>query len=202
MDLKEKIDMYGRMAIALETIESCSEFTNIIPEVRSNLIFAKPNPKAKEDVLAIDGRITIVNGRPHASGKPKFGTSSHMARLIIELSKIDPNFRAGVDFANNPQFAKWLKEYCRNRGWVFSVIDRTKEPEEIREIEGESMPWKVQEAVKAANGQVPKIFYETGAVGKEPVSVLLGRDPIEVAEQVCMIARLYHAERRGEDRKN
>ncbi len=202
MNLEEKIDMYGRMTIALETIESCNEFTDIIPEVRSNLVFARHNPKEENDVLAIDGRITIVNRMPYASGKPKFGTSSHMARLIVELSKIDPYFRAGIDFANNPQFAKWLKEYCRNKGWVFSVIDRTREPDEIREVEGASMPWKVQEAVKSANGQVPKIFYETGAIGKEPVSVLLGKDPIEVAEQVCMIARLYHAERRGEDRKN
>ena len=44
-----------------------------------------------------------------------------------------------------------------------------------------------------SGGRVPKITYETGAVGKEPVSVLLGRDPIEVAVEVCKIARLYHA---------
>lgn len=38
---------------------------------------------------------------------------------------------------------------------------------------------------------MPKIFYETGAVGKELVSVLVRKDPIEVAEQACEIARLY-----------
>ena len=50
-------------------------------------------------------------------------------------------------------------------------------------------------AIDAAGGRVPKVFYETGAVGKEPVSVLIGKDPIVVAEQVCEIARLYNGER-------
>ena len=54
------------------------------------------------------------------------------------------------------------------------------------------MPWKVGEAVRAAGGRAPKIFYETGAVGKEPVSVLVGRDPLEVAGQICTLARDYH----------
>jgi hydroxymethylpyrimidine/phosphomethylpyrimidine kinase len=139
---------------------------------------------------------------PHASGKPKFASSSHMARLIIELNKVYSNFRSGINFANNPHLAKWLEEYCRDKGWVFSVIDRSKEPDEIKDAEGASMPWKVNEAIKAAGGQVPKIFYETGAIGKEPVSVLVGKDPIEVADQVCSIARLYYAESKGEDRKD
>ena len=57
------------------------------------------------------------------------------------------------------------------------------------------MPWKVAEAVRAAGNRAPKIFYETGALGKEPVSVLVGGDPIEVVEQVCEIARRYAHER-------
>jgi predicted fused transcriptional regulator/phosphomethylpyrimidine kinase len=202
MNRENEIDMFGRMAIALELIENCHEFKYLVPEVRSNLVFSKPSPKNKNDVLAIDGRITIVNGMPHASGKPKFGSSSHMARLIIELNKVDTNFRSGINFANNPHLAKWLEEYCRENEWVFSIIDRSKEPDEIKEAEGASMPWKVKEALKAAKGQVPKIFYETGAIGKEPVSVLVGNDPIEVANQICLIARLIYAERSGEDRKN
>jgi predicted fused transcriptional regulator/phosphomethylpyrimidine kinase len=136
-----------------------------------------------------------VNGQPHAAGKPRFGASSHMARLIVEVGKRDQSIRAGIDFANDPKLANWLEEYCKTKGWTFSVIDRRNEPEDIREAEGQSMPWKVAEAIRAAGGCVPKIFYETGAVGKEPVSVLVGEDPIEVAEQACKIARLYHGRR-------
>jgi hydroxymethylpyrimidine/phosphomethylpyrimidine kinase len=188
----ELIEMYGKISIAIDQIEQCPEFTSLIPEVRSNLVFARKNARTREDVLAIDGRITVVNHMPHAAGKPKFGASSHMARLIIEIRKYDPSLRAGIDFSNTPVLTRWLAEYCRKNDWTFSVIDRRNEPEEIRQAEGASMPWKVQEAVRAAGGKTPKIFYETGAIGKEPVSVLIGSDPLEIADQICTIARLFH----------
>jgi hydroxymethylpyrimidine/phosphomethylpyrimidine kinase len=191
MDLAEEIEMRGKMAVAVDRLEGCKEFALLIPEVRSNLVFALPSSETTEDVLGIEGRMTVVNGMPHASGKPRFGASSHMARLIIQIRKTDSSLRAAVNFANNPTLARWLEEYCRSKGWVFSKIDRHSEPEEIKEEEGASMPWKVKAAIEAAGGRVPKIFYETGAVGKEPVSVLVGEDPIEVAEEVCEIARRY-----------
>lgn len=191
MKLDDEVQMYGKMALAVDLIEGCNEFASLIPEVRTNLVYAQPNARAKDEVLGIDGRITVVNGRPHAAGKPKFGASSHMARLIVEIGKTDSTLRAGVNFANNPALASWLEKYCEAKGWVFSVIDRSKEPEEIKETEGASMPWKVQAAIEAAGGVVPKIFYETGAIGKEPVSVLVGHDPLDVAEEICEIARRY-----------
>lgn len=191
MKLDDEVQMYGKMALAVDLIERCKEFASLIPEVRTNLVYAQANAQAKDDVLGIDGRITVVNGRPHAAGKPKFGASSHMARLIVEIGKTDSTLRAGVNFANNPALASWLEKYCEAKGWVFSVIDRSKEPEEIKEAEGASMPWKVKEAIDAAGGRVPKIFYETGAIGKEPVSVLVGPDPIGVAKDICEIARRY-----------
>jgi hydroxymethylpyrimidine/phosphomethylpyrimidine kinase len=189
---EEGFGMLGRMMVALADIEGCREFAALIPEVRTNLVYARERAKSREDVLAVDGRITVVEGLPRAAGRVKFGASSHMARLVIELRKVDPSVRAGIDFAWTPHLSVWLGRYCREKGWVFSVIDRHGEPEEIREAEGASMPWKVAEAVRAADGRVPKIFYETGAIGKEAVSVLVGRDPVEVAGQACEIARKYH----------
>jgi hydroxymethylpyrimidine/phosphomethylpyrimidine kinase len=114
MKLDDKIEMYGKMAVALETIETCKEFAAMIPEVRANLVYALPGARTRNDVLAIDGRITIVNGMPHAARKPRFGASSHMARLIIEIRKVDPAIWAGVDFANDPKLAKWLKGSCNS----------------------------------------------------------------------------------------
>jgi len=187
--------MIGRMMVALWEIEGCREFAALIPEVRTNLVYAREKAVSREDVLAIDGRITGVDGFPRAAGRVKFGASSHMARLVLELRRLDPSVRAGIDFAWTPPLSRWLDGYCRERGWVFSAIDRHGEPEEIREAEGASMPWKVAEAVRAAGGRVPKVFYETGAVGKEPVSVLVGRDPVEVAGEACGIARKYHGPR-------
>jgi len=188
------IELFGKFSLALDKIEQCKEFVSFIPEVRTNMVYARQGAKTRDDVLAVDGRITVVRGMPYAAGRPRLGASSHMARLIIELAKVDPSYRAGIDFMNNPAFATWLKQYCAEKGWVFSVIDRSSEPEEVKEKECGSMPWKVAEAVRACGGVAPKIFYETGAVGKEPVSVLVGRDPIEVVDQIIEIAKRYLAE--------
>jgi len=191
---EDLIELFGKFSLALDKIEQCKEFASFIPEVRTNMVFAKKDAKARDDVLAVDGRITVVRGMPYAAGRPRLGASSHMARLIIELSRVDSSYRAGIDFMNNPAFAVWLKQYCAEKGWVFSVIDRSNEPEEIKEKECGSMPWKVAEAVRACGGVAPKVFYETGAVGKEPVTVLVGKDPIEVVDQVIEIAKRYTAE--------
>jgi hydroxymethylpyrimidine/phosphomethylpyrimidine kinase len=190
---EEGFGMLGRMTVALGMIEECREFAGLIPEVRTNLVYARKGARTRNDVLAVDGRITVVEGRPRAAGRIRWGASSHMARLVLELRKSDPSVRAGIDLAWTPHLSGWLVKYCRKKGWTFSVIDRRGEPGEIREAEGASMPWKVAEAVRAAGGKVPKIFYETGAIGKEPVTVLVGKDPVEVASQACEIARKYHA---------
>ncbi|MBD3164223.1 phosphomethylpyrimidine kinase [Candidatus Woesearchaeota archaeon] len=184
--------MYGKMYIALQKLEQCKEFSRIIPEVRTNLVYAKPHARRREDVLAVDGRITVVGGFPKAAGKIKFGCSSHMARLIIELGKYNSEFKAGIDFANDGNFAEWLENYCREKKWAFGKIDRSREPQELVNEDKPSMPWKVKQAVESA-GKAPKIFYENSAVGKEPVSVLAGKDPIEVAEQAIEIAKKYRS---------
>jgi hydrogenase maturation factor/predicted fused transcriptional regulator/phosphomethylpyrimidine kinase len=128
---------------------------------------------------------------PYAAGRPRFGASNHMARLILELMKVDPSIRAGINFVSTPALEQWLKKYCTRKGWMYSTIDRAKEPKEVIEKEGASMPWKIKEAVRAAHGKVPKIFNEIGAVGKEDLFVLVGKNPLEVATEVCDIARAY-----------
>lgn len=193
--MDEIIEMYGKMCIALEKIEHCKEFTSLIPEVRTNLVYARKNARGISDVIGVDGRITVIEGMPCAAGRPRFGASSHMARLLLEIRTIEPSVRAGINFANTPELTQWLQDYCRSMRWIFSEIDRSKEPDDIKLEEGASMPWKVREAIRTAGGKVPKLFYETGAVGKEAVSVLVGKDPIEVADEVCKIARVYYDKR-------
>jgi hydroxymethylpyrimidine/phosphomethylpyrimidine kinase len=190
-DLASKIDMIGRMMIALEEIEACREFVALIPEVRTNMVFAQPHAKTLHEVMAVDGRITIINGMPLAAGRVRFGASGHMARLIIELMKTDPSVRAGIDFANPAGFSDWLADYCIQQDWVSAMIDRRNEPAELRIAEGSSMQWKAAEAVRAAGGRVPKIICDAGGMGKEPVCIMVGNEPISVARDACGIARTY-----------
>ncbi len=190
-NLATEIDMFGRITIALEEIEACREFVALIPEVRTNMVFAQPHAKTPDEVMAIDGRITIINSMPQASGRFRFGASSHMARLIIELMKTDPSVRAGIDFANPAGFSDWLTDYCTQHGWVSAMIDRRTEPAQIMIAEGSSMQWKAAEAVRTSGGRVPNIICDAGGMGKEPVCIIVGKEPIGIARDVCGIARDY-----------
>lgn len=190
-DLAADIDMFGRMTIALEEVEACRELAALIPEVRTNMVFAHPHAKTPDEVLAVDGRITIINGMPRAAGRVRFGASGHMARFIIELMKTDPTVRAGIDFANPLGFSDWLSDYCIQQGWASAMIDRRIEPAELRITEGSSMQWKAAESVRATGGRVPKIICDAGGMGKEPVCILVGDEPIGVVRDVCGIARDY-----------
>jgi hydroxymethylpyrimidine/phosphomethylpyrimidine kinase len=183
--------MFGRMTIALEEIEACRELAVLIPEVRTNMVFASPLVKTSDEVLSIDGRITIINGMPRAAGRIRFGASGHMARLIIGLMKTDPSIRAAIDFANPPGFTEWLSLYCRKNVWTLSTINRQNEPQELAAKEGSSMSWKAKESVRVTGGSVPKIICDAGGIGKEPVCVIVGNEPIGLARDLCGIARAY-----------
>ena len=62
MEQVDQIEMRGNMALALDLIEGCSEFAALIPEVRTNLVYALPNAETREDVLAGGGGGKGVKG--------------------------------------------------------------------------------------------------------------------------------------------
>jgi hydroxymethylpyrimidine/phosphomethylpyrimidine kinase len=187
----EKDEVLGNLVRAVHILEASEAFASLIPEVRVNIVYALSNASKIEDVAAIDGRITLVKGKVRAVGYPRFGASDHMARLIIEVMKYDRSYRAGINFAWSPELSDFLKSYALEKGWSFAWIDRTKEPEEVMKVDGKSMPWKVQELLKAGRGKIPKIFYESAGWGKEPLFVLLGENAVKVALEVIDISEAW-----------
>ncbi len=178
------------LARAVQILQNCSEFSLLMPEVRVNLVYALPGAKTSDEVVAIDGRITVVQGLPHASGMPQWGASDHMARLIIEVRKYDPTINAGINFKCDATVIDVVRKYCSEQGTLFGWIDRTKEPAEVAEQDGTSMPWKIKQLASDSGG-IPRLFYEGEGWGKEPLFVALGTDAVEVAGIAIEIARRY-----------
>ena len=183
-------EILGNLVVAVTMLEDCPEFALLIPEVRVNLVYALPGAKTRRDVAAVEGRITAVRERPHASGLPAFGASDHMARLIIEARKYDSAINAGINFKCDKTIIEVVKEYCLKKGLSFGWIDRANEPLEIMESDGASMPWKIGELVRSSGG-LPRLFYEGDGWGKEPLFVALGSDAVEVTTMAMEIARRY-----------
>ncbi len=171
---------------AVKLLEKSSEFAAIIPEVRSNIVMAVENAEVIEQVVGIPGRITTVNGRAKAFMAPDFMNSSHMARLVLAIMKHDPSKRSALNMKYEPA----ILEICEKLGLKVSCYNRAHEPVKVKEIEGGTIPWGVETAIKMA-GTVPDVIYHTGAWGKEPMICLVGSDAVEVAEMAVCIAKLF-----------
>ena len=186
----------GNLVRAVEMLHNCPEFSSLMPEVRVNLVYALPGARTPDEVAAIDGRITVVQGLPHASGMPRWGASDHMARLIIEVRKYDDKINAGINFKCDKTIIEVVQKYCAEKGLLFGWIDRTREPPEITERDGASMPWKIKQLATSCGG-LPELFYEGEGWGKEPLFVALGEDATEVAGIAVEIARRYRQKTKG-----
>lgn len=189
-EIEDKI--LGNLTRAVNLIENVKEFSYLIPEVRVNIVYAKPNALSPKDVAAIDGRITVVNGYPKAAGKPKFGASDHMARAIIEIKKYMPEINAGINLKYTPELSKFIENFADEKGFTYGFIDRRLEPETVSKIDGKSMPWKIKYLIEKF-GYIPKIFYESAGWGKEPLYVIIGKTALEVAEIAVEIAKKWTA---------
>ncbi|MEM3423418.1 MAG: bifunctional hydroxymethylpyrimidine kinase/phosphomethylpyrimidine kinase [Candidatus Micrarchaeia archaeon] len=184
----EKLQVLERLSRAVEMLEKNKEVACLIPEVQSNLVESLPYEYAKNvfDVAGITGRIVKVKDSVKAVGKPEFGASSHVARIVLTVIKHDPQYRACMNIRYSPEVVK----VCEKLGLQVSYFDRKSEPEEVKKIEGGSLPWGVREAI-LKHGRVPDIIYDTGDVGKEPMVRVLGKDAIDVIEKVIAIAKEY-----------
>jgi predicted fused transcriptional regulator/phosphomethylpyrimidine kinase len=177
-----------RLTGAVAMLEGCREFSALVPEVRVNIVCAPEGATDPDQVLGVDGRITVVAGMPKASGPIRAGVSDHMARLVIETSRHDPSIRAGLNFRWNEAISEYVQEYCTTKGLAYGTIDRAVEPKELIGKDKGSIPWKVKHLV-AACGSVPPVFYESRGWGKEPLFFLVGSDPAGVAIRAIEIAK-------------
>lgn len=165
-------------------LEATPEVTMLVPEVGMNIAMAIPHAESIDDVAAIEGRIVKTSEGARAVGNPRFGCSSHLARYILEIIKHDENKRAVI----NLKFSDDILENLEKRGMTVSFYDRRKEPEEIKKVEGMTVPWGVKQAVNRI-GKVPDVIYHRGDVGKEPMIVILGQQAYDLAKHTVQLAR-------------
>lgn len=163
---------------AAEMIEACQEFWPYIAEVGTQVAMALPYPLNEEDVAAIEGRIVKFRNYVKAVGSARFGASRHIARIILTVIKYSPETRAAL----NLHFDSRLAEAFKRAGFTVSSFDRNLEPAEIKSVEGGSLIWGTEEAIKSFGG-VPDIIYDEGGVGKEPMIRVLGKTATEIVNK-------------------
>jgi len=171
---------------AVKVLERNSAFSSIIPESQSNLVMALPYAVDENHVAGIPGRIVKVGNFAKASSCPEFGASHHVASTVLTAMKYDPSIRAGL----NIKYSKEILEICEKLGLKISFYDRKLEPIDVKKIEGMSIKWGTEEAIKKI-GKVPDLIYHTGDWGKEPMITILGKTATEVSKIAISIAEEY-----------
>jgi len=167
---------------AVETLKQNPGFCKLIPEVATNIAYAKENASELDDVAAIPGRIRPALGKPSAVTTAHFGASSHMARTVLRVMQLDPTKRCCM----NIKYSEESVEALKKNGYTAVFFDRMKEPDEIKSVEGRSVPWVVEQAYKEL-GKMPDAVYDKGAVGKEPMIRLIAENPKKAVEMALGI---------------
>jgi hydroxymethylpyrimidine kinase/phosphomethylpyrimidine kinase len=178
-----RYDVVINLEKARALIEATPEVAVLVPEVGMNIAMAIPYAQDLQDVASIDGRITRTSDGAKAVGNAKFGCSSHLAKYILEIMKHDETKTAAINLKFSEQTLKLLQQ----RNLTLSFYDRQEEPEEIRTVEGMTIPWGVKEAIKRA-GKAPDAVYHEGGMGKEPMIVLFGPQAHDLAKLTVQLA--------------
>ena len=179
-----KYNVLTNLEEAKALVEATPEVAMLVPEVGMNIAMATPYAESVADVAAIEGRIVKTSEGAKAVGNPKFGCSSHLARYLLEIHKYDKNKMAVINLKFSEEILKILKDW----GKTISFYDRTKEPEETKNVEGMTVQWGVREAIKQI-GAVPDVIYHRGDVGKEPMIVVFGEQAYNLARLIVQLAR-------------
>jgi len=179
---KERLHVVENLKAAYKKLQK-NKIGNLIPEVHSNLGYALPFSENFEDVAAFPGRITKLNDSIATFSGPEFGSSQHIASIILTLLKYNPNFRSAM----NIRFSEEIIQTCKHIGFQVRSFDRADEPQKIKQQEGSSLEWGTQEVLM--QGEIPDIIFDRGDVGKEPMVRVIGKNPDEVVKKVLKISK-------------
>ena len=185
----ERYNVLLELEKALDILRENARYAaELVPEVLVNIVMALPKPYARTplDVAGVPGRIGRFKDGIIIKAKPEFGASSHMARAVLAAMEFNPEVRA----AANIRYGADIEEAVEKLGLTWSYYDRREEPEEVRRIEGATIPWGVRTAIERAGGRVPDIIYDYGAHGKEPITKIFGKTATEVAEKMKKIGKI------------
>lgn len=184
----EKYFVLENLKKAVEIIEENGELVSqLIPEVGMNIVMALPKPYTRtvNDVAGIPGRIVRIGNKVKAVSPPEFGASKHMAKAVLIAMKYNEKIRAVA----NIRFSEEILKIIESLGYTVSFYDRSREPPEIKSVEGASIPWGIEEAIKSIGGKVPDAIYHRGDWGKEPMINIFGETAVDVAMKIIAIAK-------------
>ena len=138
----------------------------VLPKVGMNIAACLNSARTADDVAAVPGKITKVGGELRTHGKPTFGSSKHLAQMLLEVRKSDStksaiiNIRPPGDFDGTDIDS--VQEACNQLDWELADADRSG-------LEDSS--------------SVIDVVLDVGDFGWEPSLYVLGTSPLDVVDR-------------------
>ena len=146
-----------------------------IPQVGSNLVYAKADSSTIENVVGLTGRIIATRRGPITCGEIAYGASSHLASVVIEAQKLDGEIRTGLNIIANNDVARRLKEVGLKVVTIPGRVDR------------EGCP--VTQYIRRT-GELADAYVHPGDFGVEPTTTMISRHPDRLVEIMAEIVEL------------
>ncbi len=180
MDKSEEIEK--ELSSTIFKFTKLKNMFKYIPEVQTNFVFSKPNPKSLNDILGVSGRIVKTDENVIVAGSLKYGSSKHVGSAVLTMAKKFPSTRSAMNIKYDKEIVK--KAVLKN----FSVLhyERSAEPSKIKNKEGQTISWGIKNAIKNTTKPADLIFHK-GDFGKEPMILIFGTNPKEVLGKLIKI---------------
>ena len=80
------------------------------PQVRVNIAIASNDATSSSDIAAFPGRLTPIGDKARPLSSPKFGGSSHLSDLLLELRNFDSSIQTIINLRWDPIVYEALKK--------------------------------------------------------------------------------------------
>ena len=180
----EKFKVLRELQDSVTTLEKLDNFFQLIPETKTNFVYSLEKPRDLNDIAGVLGRVTSLGINIRTPNLIQFGASVHVSNALLAANKFNSLFRSAINIRNNQDIIK----ICEHK-FKCSIYFRSKEPEQVKKLEGSSIKWGVSEAFR--HGQDVELVYHHGDLGKEPMVIVFGYNPRDVLKKVKIILHEY-----------
>lgn len=166
-------DVLAAVRRGVRRLEQIPGVARHVPNVGTNLGVCLDGADRADDVAAIPGRIYVLRDRLQVPAAPEFGTSRHVADVVLAAHAADAGTRAATNLATSEALLSAADELDLDA--VAFDADYDGRRDRLRDTFEER--------------GVPDLAYHEGAFGIEPIAYVLGGGAVDVVERVETLVR-------------
>jgi predicted fused transcriptional regulator/phosphomethylpyrimidine kinase len=160
---------------AVDTLTSIHNFNALIPEVGTNIVYAKSNPVSSKDIAGIEGRIIKGRNKPLVCGKIQYESSKHLTSVVIFANRMNKNVLSAINIRGGEDlpslFSKLYLDYMilpsKNTGVGCPVSNYLKNATRLFDA-----------------------YIHPGDFGIEPTTTILDENPSKLVEIVSKLVKV------------